>query len=249
VTYLSRIRLNPQRAQARRFLSDPQVLHAAVLAGIPRQPVSERVLWRLDADEPLRPHLLVLTASAPSWEHLVEQAGWPSADDPEDPQVLVRPYETLLDRLQAGQRYVFRLRANPVTATKDPKRLTAAQRNKLENGEATRSRRVAHRTVEHQMGWLLERTARLGFSIPAASSTEAMQEAVPDVRIIDRSRLQFSKRGSKGRITIQTVTFEGHLVIEDVERFREVLTDGVGRAKAYGCGLLTLAPAGEPVER
>lgn len=243
MTYLSRIRLNPQRAQARRFLSDPQALHAAVLAGIPQQPVTERVLWRLDADRPLRPLVLVLTASQPSWEHLVEQAGWPSADDPDDPQILVRPYEPLLDRLAAGQRYVFRLRANPVTATKDPKRLTTAQRNKLESGTTTRSRRVPHRTVTHQMGWLLKRTAKLGFSVPEASSTDAMQETVPDVRIIDRSRLQFSKRGIKGRVTIQTVTFEGHLVIEDVERFREVLVAGVGRAKAYGCGLLTLAPA------
>ena len=242
MTFLTRIRLNPQRAQARRFLSDPQSLHAAVLAGIVSQPVTERVLWRLDADQPLRPTVLVLTASRPSWEHVVEQAGWPSSDDPDDPQVLTRPYETLLERLESGQHYVFRLTANPVVSTKDPARLTPKQVESIKDGGgAARSRRVAHRTVRHQLDWLLERQERLGFSVPESAATDSMGESVADLRIIARDRLSFSKRGSKGRVTIQTATYEGRLVVEDSDLLRAALVEGVGRAKAYGCGLLTLA--------
>jgi CRISPR system Cascade subunit CasE len=39
------------------------------------------------------------------------------------------------------------------------------------------------------------------------------------------------------------VTYEGRLRIDDVDKVRTVLTTGLGKAKAYGCGLMTLAPA------
>jgi CRISPR system Cascade subunit CasE len=35
--------------------------------------------------------------------------------------------------------------------------------------------------------------------------------------------------------------FEGVLQISDESLFKAALTNGIGRAKAYGCGLLTLA--------
>lgn len=242
MAYLSRIRLNPQRAGARRLLTNPQSIHAAVLAGIVTQPVSERVLWRLDAGQPLRPEILVVTRSRPSWEHLTEQAGWPGTDDPDDPQAVVCPYEPLLKRVEAGQRFAFRLTANTVESTKVPDRLTERQAEAVQSaGRGARSRHVAHRTAAHQIGWLLKRLDRLGFEIPSGHATESMGEPVPDLRIVGRDRLQFSKRGTKGRVTIQTATFDGRLEVVDPDRLRSALLDGVGRAKAYGCGLLTLA--------
>lgn len=238
--YLSRIRLNPHRRQARRFLRDPQALHAAVLAGLPTQPVDERVLWRLDADTAHRPEVLVLTQSTPSWEHLVEQAGWPSGEDPDDPQVLTRPYEPLLQRLEVGQQYVFRLRTNPVIATKDPDRLSPAQ---LERVKATgRSVRVAHRTVRRQLDWFISGVKRHGFEIPAASASEEMKETIPNVAVVGRERLRFSRGKGKGTVTIQTATFQGQMVVTQPGLLREAMTNGIGRARAYGCGLLTLAP-------
>lgn len=240
MAYLSRIRLNPHRRQARRFLRDPQALHAAVLAGIPTQPVDERVLWRLDADTAHRPEVLVLTQSVPSWEHLVEQAGWPSSDDLDDPQVLIRPYEPLLQRLESGQQFVFRLRTNPVVATKDPDRLTPAQ---LERVKATgRSVLVAHRTVRHQLEWLTGRVERHGFEIPPATASEEMKEPILNVAVVGRERLRFNRGKGKGTVTIQTATFQGQLVVTDPALLREAMTNGIGRARAYGCGLLTLAP-------
>jgi CRISPR system Cascade subunit CasE len=37
--------------------------------------------------------------------------------------------------------------------------------------------------------------------------------------------------------------FDGTAVITDPDRLRAALTGGIGRAKSYGCGLLTIAPA------
>ena len=47
----------------------------------------------------------------------------------------------------------------------------------------------------------------------------------------------------KHRLTLSMVTFEGLLEIKDAARLADHMRKGVGRAKAYGCGLLTLAPA------
>jgi CRISPR system Cascade subunit CasE len=37
-------------------------------------------------------------------------------------------------------------------------------------------------------------------------------------------------------------TYDGILTVTDPALLRRALCHGVGRAKAYGCGLLTLAP-------
>src|SRR5512142_2152725 len=161
--YLSRIWLNPLRTGAQRMLRNPQVLHAAVLGGLSRQPVTERVLWRLELDSPHRAGLLVLTESVPSWEHLVEQAGWPHADDP---QALVRSYEPLISQIVRGREFGFRLRANPVSSTRVPTSPSAAQKEKLAASDRPRGVRVAHRTVAHQLTWFTDHAARWGFELP-----------------------------------------------------------------------------------
>lgn len=235
--YLSRIWLNPLRTRAQRMLRNPQVLHAAVLGGLSRQPVDERVLWRLEWDSPHRARLLVLTQSAPSWEHLVEQAGWPGADKP---QALVKPYEPLLERIVRGREFVFRLRANPVTAKRTPTKPSASQHRRIEASDRPRSARVPHRTVAHQLTWFEERVEKWGFGIPDTIDGRS------DVRLSGRDRVVFNKSGSGdacGRqVVIQTATFEGRLRVEDPSTALASLLGGVGSARAYGCGLITLSP-------
>ncbi|MGY4970343.1 type I-E CRISPR-associated protein Cas6/Cse3/CasE [Streptomyces nigrescens] len=47
----------------------------------------------------------------------------------------------------------------------------------------------------------------------------------------------------KRRITHARTRFDGIAHIKDTELLRQRILDGIGRGKAYGCGLLTLAPA------
>jgi CRISPR system Cascade subunit CasE len=226
--YLSRVRINPQRTAARRLLSNPAQLRAAVLAGMPTQPVTRRVLWRLDNDAH-RPLLYVVSAERPSFEHLVEQAGWPSA---ERPQFDVADYSTILERLQRGDRYSFRLAANP----------TYIITRKAADG-TTRKQRAVHKTVEHQARWLDERADDLGLRLATSAMIDGQEDAPqPDLLVAGRTRHRFARKGS-GTVTIDVVTYLGHLVVADPERLRAALVSGVGRAKGYGCGLLTIAPA------
>lgn len=230
--YLSRIWFNPLRERAQLFLRNPHALHAAILGGVARQPVTERVLWRLDTARTdsarhHRPELLVLTDSRPSWEHLVEQAGWPGA---EDPQQLVRDYRPLLDKIQRGREFRLRVRATPVTATKKLDKPSPAQEKRLSDVRP-RGERVAHRTATHQLAWFQGRLPRCGFE-------------ARDAVLVARDRLVFSKDdgGTRRRVVLTTATCDAVVRIADPEQVRHHLLAGLGPAKGYGCGLLTLAP-------
>ncbi|MFE5595468.1 type I-E CRISPR-associated protein Cas6/Cse3/CasE [Streptomyces sp. NPDC056549] len=253
--HLSKIRINPRRRDAIRLLGNPQAMHAAVLAGITEQPVTERVLWRLETADRHQPHLLVLTHSKPDWFHLVEQAGWPQGDGE---HALVRDYSPLLDRIALGREFAFRLTANPVQTTRHPEKLTASQAERASqtvNGPSGEERpargyRLAHRTAAHQLGWLLAKTPRLGFEIPAVRTNRAPHSDEPpaaDVLLTARDQLRFRKGRSDRQVILSTATFEGRLRVTDPTALRAALLEGIGPAKSYGCGLLTLAPL--PQER
>ncbi|SHF58518.1 CRISPR system Cascade subunit CasE [Streptoalloteichus hindustanus] len=253
--YLSRIRINPLRKASRSMLASPRVLHAAVVNAIPDHPTTERSLWRLDADDPRRPHLVVLTQSRPDWNHLVEQAGWPEADGE---HFVIADYNRLLTRLRTGQEFAFRLTANPVQNTMTPNKLTAHQAEDSDT-ERSRSYRLGHRTAAMQLRWFLTRTDKWGFEVPEATTAapavdlgqqpthqadtdDVLGQTPRDVRIIARERRSFSKRDGKPPVVLSTATFQGRLRVTDPELLTERLLTGIGPGKAYGCGLLTLAP-------
>ncbi|MBT8224412.1 MAG: type I-E CRISPR-associated protein Cas6/Cse3/CasE [Dactylosporangium sp.] len=259
MVYLSRIWLNPLRTKAQRILRDPQTAHAAILGGIAHQPVTERILWRLEPDPATRHRLglLVLTESRPAWDHLVEQAGWPGVDEP---QALIRPYEPLLDQLAVGRQYAFRLKANPVSSTRNPEAPSGVQKERLAAGPRPRGVRVAHRTAAHQLDWFTDRVDRWGFTaVPGASAT-GDGPGIPQLRLVGRDRLSFRKgsgeargeaaggRGTKrgASVVLQVAVFDGILQVTDAQAARRTLLNGVGPGKAYGLGLLTLAPPVTP---
>jgi len=45
-------------------------------------------------------------------------------------------------------------------------------------------------------------------------------------------------RGKRGQISISTVDFAGQLTVTDPVALKQALFDGIGHAKAFGCGLL-----------
>lgn len=217
--YLTRFEINKVRRAARDLLASPQRMHAAVLAAFPtacRNPSDQgRVLWRIDQ----RGHqtlLYVTSPYPPDLTHLVETAGWPATQACWDS----RPYAPLLQRLTAGERWAFRLTANPAFS-------------KPKSGESARSQRFGHVTVAQQTGWLLDRAETYGFTVPEGQHKE------PDVAVHDRKTVRFARRNHT--VTLSTATFEGQLEVVDPAPLRHALTHGIGPAKSYGCGLLTLA--------
>jgi CRISPR system Cascade subunit CasE len=76
--------------------------------------------------------------------------------------------------------------------------------------------------------------ARAGSRIPAVAGSQE-----PDLTVHQRQTYSFQRNGS--RVTLRVATYDGRLEVTDPGALRTVLTTGLGHAKAYGCGLLTLA--------
>ena len=145
---------------------------------------------------------------------MVEQFGRPDSCSSWD----TIDYSSFLEGISDGDEMMFRLRANPVHSVSS---LSQNSRGKV----------VAHVTVQQQKAWLEERSEKLGFDIPHS-------EQGPSFDVVSRNCLKF-KRGDK-TVTLNTATFEGVLKVTDAEIFRNSLINGIGRAKAYGCGLMTV---------
>lgn len=134
---------------------------------------------------------------------------------PSHPSTDSTSYAPLLRSLAVGQTWTFRLTANPT------------HRADI-NGV---SKVLGHVTVTQQIGWLTDRQATMGISLGSQDS--------PTFTLTGREVRQFRRAGSP--VTLSTATFEGLLRVENPLLLGEALTRGIGRAKAYGCGLMTLA--------
>lgn len=214
--YLTRMFINPARRGTRHLLASPQRMHAAVVTSFPPGSQLEtgggRVLWRVDVDPRKHTQLYVSSPARPDLTAVVEQAGWPASESTWQTATL----DQLLDRLADGQQWRFRLTANPVHNVAVP---------------GQRGKRLGHVTVDQQEQWLANRSAGWGF-------------ATTSIDVTSRRRLSFARRtdGTERTVTVSVATFDGILEVTDVEALRHSLGHGLGRAKAYGCGLLTLAP-------
>jgi CRISPR system Cascade subunit CasE len=226
--YLSQMPLNPQRRSTRELVASPQRLHAAVLSGfLPAAAQRGRVLWRLDADTRHDLNLYVVSSEVPSFDALVEQAGWTS-----NPVWRTADYDRFLGRLEAGQRWVFRVVVNPVRSVRSDGGGSGGPDRRA------RGRRVPLVKETDQREWLESRSAGLGFALaPGASGGLNLS-----VTRSQRNRFERHSDGESRPVTVQSAQYDGVLEIADVEAMRRTLVAGVGSAKGYGCGLMTLAP-------
>lgn len=216
MTYLSKVPINRARRGAHKLLGSPQAMHASVMTSFPPAAHDgiDRILWRVDENGP-ETYLIVVSPHRPDFMSLIEQAGWPMSD--QEPWV-TRDYRQLLNRVVDGSLWRFRLQGNPV---RSPKSI---------------GKPVPHVTPDQQRDWLVSRVERNGFSIPSHVGGDGPPE--PQVVVSNRRTRKF-RRGD-ATVTIATAQFDGLLVVRDAEAFRRCLVAGIGRAKGYGCGLLTI---------
>ena len=85
--------------------------------------------------------------------------------------------------------------------------------------------------LEHGADLLIRQAARHGFVVAQAVR---MGSARLTARIV----------GGHPTMTLQSVRFEGLLTVEDAGSVSETLVGGIGHGKAFGLGLLSLAPVG-----
>ncbi|WP_433379369.1 type I-E CRISPR-associated protein Cas6/Cse3/CasE [Streptosporangium sp. CA-115845] len=228
--HLTRFRINTARVGARRLLSSPQMLHAAVMSSFSEIPPTgndgPRVLWRIDRNSQAETYLYVVSPAKPDLTHLVEQAGWP-----ETGRWQTYDYQPFLSKLAAGDRWAFRLTANPV--------------HSIRRTDQEPTKRTAHVGPRHQLRWLLQRQENAGFKVVEKPAEQRLLPEGDEHELIihDRRQLAFKKAGQRQSVTLVTATYDGRLEVTDPDALRRTLTRGLGKAKAYGCGLMTLAEA------
>lgn len=222
--FLHKIHLNPRSREARRDIADPYQLHSTLCRSFigpeSKCPPGE-FLWRLEpeSDQSGRPRILVQSRGLSDWAGL--PVGWL---DEADPAIDLRD-RLRLDTIKAGQRFRFRLRANPCV-TRNGKRLGLLRR-------------------EEQEVWLARKGERHGFSLPQSASVDfsGHSTARADVWISQELMLRGRQHTGNG-IHIFSVLYDGFLRVTEPEAFRITLQTGIGHGKALGLGLLSVAPVG-----
>jgi len=232
VIFLSRMRLGSTH-QARRWLTDLYALHQLVMSGFPdeRAPDARHrlgVLFRLEEE---RRQVLVQSAVEPRW--LVSPLDV-EIDGP-------KPLEPLLDRVKEGDVWRFRLRANPTrrvaraaTVAPDP----ARGRSRPERPESV-GKRVAVRSDGERLEWLARVGRAKGFALIDSGSGAP---GIANVRVRSLARLSIRAPGRAAPISIEVAEFEGLLRVSHRDLFVTAIRDGIGPGKAFGCGLLSIAP-------
>lgn len=210
--YLTRMRLDLTKRQTMKALVSPNLFHGAIEHAFSGE--RDRKLWRIDHLNGSG-YLMLLSSTPPDLTNAAQQFGCADAA----PLWETRDYTSLLERIQPGSRWRFRLVANP----------TCSRKGRGDRGEV-----YAHRTAHYQEQWLLDRAGKHGFSLQ------------PDEFAAVHSQWNRFKKGSdNGRlVTLLSVTYEGVLTVTDPDFFRQVLVEGLGRGKAYGLGLLTVVQEG-----
>ncbi len=181
------------------------------------------VLYRVDEDRRGAPVVLVQSSSEPDWSRLSERSSRYLAGTP-DRKDIAPSYAALRD----GMVLAFRLRANPTRKV-----------DRRQDGDPDRrnGRRAALTMEVDQLAWLRRKGAQGGFSLVALGGRPDVQ----DVRVSPIEKVE--GRGTPDKRTFGAVTFEGRLRIDTADKLRVALVDGIGSGKAYGFGLLSLAPA------
>ena len=183
-------------------------------------------LYRVEPDGEAR--ILVQSNALPDWSKAFLNAPGYLLTPPTVKEVNIQLHE--------GQQLRFRIRANP---TKRP------PRTKDPGGEIVKESKRPHLAVrdpQQQWQWLEDRLAPAG-RINERFGAKAEDEKVPypEKQILTGTK---PPRGEspKQEILVVSQLFEGLLTVTDPNAIQKLVQNGIGPAKSFGCGLLSVAP-------
>jgi len=142
----------------------------------------------------------------------------------------IDPPKPFRPMLQSGQRLAFMLRVNPVVS-RDGKRHDVVTDRKLQMGWKNlpihERPPLSSLIQESGIDWLQQRAERYGFSF--------VEEAVR----VDGYHLHRTRRNSR-LIRFSSMDFSGLLTVNNPDLFINAIKNGIGPAKAFGCGLMLI---------
>ncbi len=222
--FLSQLILNLACRLVQRDLARPYEMHRTLSHAFPQGDVhvmrdaddAVGILYRVDQNDGAI-GVLVQSKTAPNWVWLAEQS------DSRGYHYLSRPVASKLVSIEtaAGQLLAFRLRANPT------KRLGRG-------AEKNARKRIGLYTEAEQLAWLARKGEQHGFRVLQAQVSR-------DDKIVNERAIQ--RDGKEHKLELLSIQFDGVLQVTDPDPLIKAVHSGVGSGKAFGFGLLSLAPA------
>jgi len=254
MAFLTRLLPNLRSRRVRTSLANPYELHRDVMSAFPDAGPNiagrshYNVLHRLDvlptatAFSP-RLALLIQSSVEPQWTQLPrDESGQPWISS--DPQI--KPFDPDPNWFRHDQLLRFRVRANP---TKRLRKGSVDPKGKPIEAEWI-GKRVEIHDHDAQKQWLSRKSGSHGFRLVEVEASPQRELQVFD--LLDRPEGKTIAHKSRNElpsmvITHAAVTFDGVLRVADSEAFCAALLKGIGPAKAFGFGLLSIAPVNAPV--
>jgi CRISPR system Cascade subunit CasE len=248
--YLSRLLLNPRSRQVMSETASPYEMHRTLMRAFPKATDETHskareefgVLFRADVDDPSGTvKVYVQSRVEPNWSFLDGLNDY-LCGDTGMPEYEYKDIMPAYHKIPDGQVFSFRLRANPT------KRI-----GRVIKGDAElKGKRVGLLREEKQIDWLIgkgrerEKGKPGGFDI----LMKEIEDENGEIRQITRSNVhlegkqggRMKKEGRSHATTHLAVRFDGLLRVTNADAFRETLVRGIGPAKAFGFGLLSIAP-------
>lgn len=216
--WLTRIRPDLRSREVRSDLGNPVSLHRRVMTLYPHGLGEEArrqlgVLFRSDEGAD-GPQLLIQSRVQPDLEKLPRTYG----------AGVSKPLTPLLEALQPGLPIRYRIAAN---AVRKPGKSTR---------EIYKLGSIIPLTGAAAEEWWIRQAETAGLKIHSVHSIPL------DTAHCSRGTPQGRGAKPSQAITLARTRFEGSALIQDAALLCQRLADGIGRGKAYGCGLLSIAP-------
>ncbi len=208
---LSQLFLNPRNRRVQAELANPYELHRSLMSAFPAKQTLEERVLLYRLETRPTPPYVVV---------LVQSAAQPdwSALERGDYLIAAAQMKEFSPQFEAGQAFTFRLMANPT------RRLKSADAEKP-------GKRIGLVKEEDQLAWLTRKAQQSGFAVLAAQVT---RNSPPDV-------IKRHPGTETYRMSHVGVRFDGQLRVTDATLFTQTVQVGVGSAKGFGFGLLSLA--------
>ena len=132
---------------------------------------------------------------------------------------VTKNYDSFLNNLYDSESLRFKLVANPTLKKAIP---------------GKKQGRVIPVKQSELNTWILNKQNQFGFEIDNNYQLEIKNKGW--------KQLYHKNNNGKNLVLLSEVTYEGILRITNIKKFKDALISGIGREKAYGFGLLTVAP-------
>lgn len=219
--YLSMLRLNLRSRQALSELRNPYEMHRTLSRGFGQAQdyANARCLYRVDAmPGDAMPIVLVQSLCEPDWQPLEELNGY---------LCCAAQKKAFQPTLAVGQTLSFRLRANP-TVCRDGRRQSLWEPRPVGESVTEQEERLKRVEASHD-AWMQRKAEAAGFEVLRCD-------------LLRDDPVSFGTKSGQ-QTTLNAVRYDGQLRVTDAERLHYAIEHGIGSAKGFGFGLLSLARA------